>query len=260
LRWQGRLLYDYSPWRGNLTAFAAGQSRGTIATDSHAHSESISAEIDTGLAWQLQQAVQLGEAPPVGERDPNAPASTPPAGGGFRFGRIELSAKVGFETDQPLDNYGLTYGPQLGYYHNNEDGLWPFVPSFYLDYQRVDLLDSRYYRDLGLSDDESFYRFSAIASWQLPVGTWLARDNRYISAIGAIANLRYTRSHDVPDAIEGTGQDESWYYEGGLNYAFTNIGAKLLRSVYVTVAHGRLPPAVEDKTMVFVGVVIGWPK
>jgi hypothetical protein len=259
LRWRGRLAYDYSPWRGSLTAFASGQTQGTLATDARAHSEDIWAEINTGLAWQLQRAVKLGTAPPRGERDPTAPSTGPPPGGGLRLGRLEVGLKVRFETDQPLENYALTYGPQLGYFHNNEQGLWPLVPSFSLDYQRVDLLDSLYYRRLGLNDDDSFFRFSTVASWQLPVGTWLARDNRYVNSLGAVANLRHTLAREVPNAIKLQGKDESWYCEAGLNYAFKNVGAKWLRSAYVTVARGRLPPATENKTVIYVGLVVGWP-
>lgn len=256
-KYRAKATYDWYPWRGP-TAFAQLLSEGTVASDADINSENLFAELNGGVAFQLQQSGTVAP-PPDGPRDPNAPPTEPPPSGGYRLGRLELSAKVRFETDQSFDNYSVTYGPQVGYFHNNYKGLWVLVPSVYADYQRVEILESSLYQSLG-EDEDPFYRFSIVASWDIPIGEKLAPDNRYISPLGAIANVRYYQAFDVPDSIEAGNDDHAWYYELGLNYEFTDLKIRWLRSAYVSVARGRQPPAVENKTMVFVGVVLAWDK
>ena len=253
-RYEAKAKYDYAPWRGP-TAFVKGVSEGTVATLSEANSDDLFAELQLGAAFQLMKGPRV--PPPPESRDPTAPPATPPATGGYRLGRLELGAKVRLETDQPFENYSLTYGPQLAYFHNNTRGAWPLVPSLCVDYQRVEPLHSRFLRSLG-EDEDGFYRLSTVASWDLPLGEALAPRSRYLGPLGAIFNLRDYRAQEVPSAVRQSRRDESRYYEGGLNYEFTDLRCRWLRSAYVTVAHGRKPPVVDNKTMVFVGVVLGW--
>ena len=260
LRWRARLNYDYSPWRGPAVAFANANTKGTLATDARAHSENMSADVGVGGAIQLQRADQLGTPPPLRERDANARETNAPPSGGFRWGRLELSGRIGVESDQSVQNAALTYGPQIGYFHNNEDGAWPLVPSMYVDLQQVDLLRSDHYRSLNLDDRDSSLRLSLIASWQLPVGTWLSKENRHVQALGAVVNLRYTFAEGTPDAIEERDEDRTMYIEAGLNYDLARLRVPWVRSAYVTVGHGRLPQVAEEQTQVFVGIAIGWDK
>lgn len=259
LRWRGRAGYDHSPWHGPWVAFASATTRGTVATHARAHSENLTADLGLGGAVQIQRAAELGDSPPT-ERDADAPATDPPAGGGFRWGRIELSARIGVESDQAVRNAALSCGPQIGYFHNNEDGLWPLVPSLFIDFQQVDLLRSEYYESLGLDPKDSSRRLSVIASWQLPLGSWLSAGNRHVRALGAVANLRYTLASGTPDLIEARREDESLYVEAGLNYELSRFQVPWVRNVHVTVGHGRLPQVPDEQTQVFLGVTLGWDK
>lgn len=255
LRWKGEFSQYYSSWEGNLSAFAAGKTQGTVATDARAHSENMLANIAAGLSWQMGSPQKLVIQP--GDNDPNASPTDLSPGRGSRESRFELSAKVGFESDQPMENYAYTYGPQIGFYHNNMDYFWPLVPTLTVDYQREVIVSSSYYRSLGLDDDSSSSRFSAVASWDLPIGDWMPGDSLIIRNIGAVVNLHYNFAYGTPSEIERQGRDTSLYYEAGLNYLFNNLHKFWIQSLYFTIAHGRLPQSPDNMTMVFVGLNFG---
>jgi len=257
-KYRAKLRYDLRPWSSRASGFALGKSEGTLATRARIHSENIFAEVHLGGAYQLQTDYTVPPPPPPGTMDPNAPPTVPPPTGGFRYGLVELSFKGRFETDQPLENYAATFGPQLGYFHNNTANAWALVPSLFVDYQQVEVLKSRYYDSLGV-DEDTFFRLSAVASWDVSIGELLS-EHRYVTPLAAVFNLRYSYAYNVPDAVKDQGKDQAWYWEAGLNYEFTDIGWKWLRNAYVTVARGRQPPVVENETMVFVGLVVGWDK
>lgn len=255
LRWEGKVNQYYSSWEGSMSAFAAGNTKGTVATDAWAHSENMLATIAAGLSWQSGSPKQLVISP--GADNGNAPRANLNPGNDSPECRFEVSVKAGFESDQPMDNYALTYGPQIGFYHNNMDIMWPLVPTFTVDYQQEVIVRSSYYRSLGLEDDGSSSRFSADVSWDLPVGNWMPGNNPYVKNIGAIVNLHYNLAYGTPSVIEQKGQDTSSYYEIGFNYLFTNPRKFWLQSLYLTVAHGHLPQTQDNTTMVFVGLNFG---
>ena len=68
---------------------------------------------------------------------------------------------------------------------------------------------------------------------------------------------KFKASVRAASVIRGAGFDESLYVAGTLSYELTDLKFSYLRQIFVTVAHGRQPPATKDATTVFVGLVIG---
>lgn len=243
--------YDCDPWTGKVSGFAKAWSQGTIATRGAANAEALFAELQIGAAWQMTEDSIVPPPPGPGEQ-----ATLQLPTGGRRFGRLELCGKVRFETDQLFENNDVAYGPQIGYFHSNATGMWPLMPSLYVDYLRVNPCMSDYLEDIG-ADDGGFYRASAVASWDVPIGEILAPKDSLISPLGMIFNARYYSAYDVPSEVKTRGRDESWYGECGIRYEFTDRGMRWLRSVFLTVARGRTPPVTDNATMVFLGIVLG---
>lgn len=253
LRYDTSLRYHYDPWTSKLTGFAEALSQGTVATDARANTENLFAEIRGGLVYDFYEPPTPAAPPPPGERSPLDVPSTPT--GGYDFGRISLAPNVRFETDQPFENYQLTYGGVLGYGNLKQTGWWALAPSVQAEFQRVEVLYSRYYHQLGVEED-AFYRLGLIASWDWAIGEDLAPNSRFWRPFGLHFDVRFYQSYDLPSGAGIPELRESLYFAGGINYELTGR-LKWIRSVYVTVAHGRLPPATEDETMVYFGVVLG---
>jgi hypothetical protein len=253
LRYDGSLRYDYSPWRGKWAAFAQLRSEGTVASDWRANSENIFVELKGGTAYDFYEPPTVEPPKPAGER---SPLDVPPAPrGGYDFGRIEFSPNVKFETDQTFRNHNLAYGCQLGYGNLKQTGTWALVPSVYGEWQRIDVLRSQKMRDLGI-DEKNYYRWGIIGSWDWAAGEDLAPSSNIWQPLGLHFDIRYYRAFDLPSGTGHSQLRDALYYGGGINYG---LSKKLswIRSVYVTVAHGKLPPRTRDETMVFFGVVMG---
>lgn len=253
LRYDGSLRYDYAPWSTKWTAFGQALTQGTLATDWRSNSENLFAEIRGGAFLDLYEPPAVAPPPARGNRDPRAVPVTPQ--GGHDYGRIEVAPNVRFETDQALRNYNLVYGCRLGYGNLKQTRAWALVPSAYAEWQRVDTLYSDVMRRRGIPE-EAFYRWGVIGSWDWATGEDLAPNSRIWRPLGAHFDIRYYRSYDLPSGADLPELRDALYYAGGLNYELTG---KLgwVRSVYLTVAHGKLPPVTRDDTMVFVGVVLG---
>ena len=122
-------------------------------------------------------------------------------------------------------------------------------------YDRVEILHSELYQRMGVNED-AFYRFSLSASWNYRIGELISQ-NRFVTPFGAGFYVRYYNSQNLPSAVNRAGLDESLYVAGTLSYELTDLKFSYLRQFFVTVAHGRQPPATKDVTTVFVGLVIG---
>ena len=247
LRYDGSVRYDYAPWSTKWTAFGQALTQGTVATDWRANSENLFAEIRGGAFLDLY------EPPAPGSRTPLAVPAAPK--GGYDYGRIEVTPNVRFETDQALRNYNLVYGCRLGYGNLKQTRAWALVPSAYAEWQRVDTLYSDAMRRRGVPE-EAFYRWGVIGSWDWATGEDLAPGSRIWQPFGTHFDIRYYRSYDLPSGADLPELRDALYYAGGINYELTGKLA-WVRSVYLTVAHGKLPPVTRDDTMVFVGVVLG---
>lgn len=253
LRYDASLRYDYAPWQKKWTAFAQLRSEGTVATDWRANSENLIAELRSGVSYDFYEPPVSEPPKPAGERSPLDVPSTPK--GGYDFGRIEFSPNVKFESDQTFRNYNLVYGCQVGYGNLKQTGTWALVPSVHAEWQRVDVLRSTRMRDLGIPE-EDFYRWGLIGSWDWAIGEDLAPSSKIWQPLGLHFDIRYYRAFDLPSGANVAELRDALYYAGGVNYELTGK-LNWIRSVYVTVAHGKLPPETRDETMVFLGVVMG---
>lgn len=256
LKYSASAKYDWAPWKGNGTAFAKFRSEGAVATEATANSENLFAELHAGGDFFLGKPAPVTAPPPApGNFTPDMVPPTPE--GRKDFGFIEGTAKLRFETDQSFENYNVTYGPHIGYVHRNSaKALWPLVPLVQVDFQRVEVLHSEAYEKRGI-DEEAFWRYGITAEWNWQAGEQLAQDSRYLRPLGVYGRVSYYQSYDLPKGATRAEFDESTYYAGGLNYAFTKLNLRYLRSAFITVAHGRLPPTIREQTMVFVGVTLG---
>lgn len=256
LKYSALMRYDWAPWTGPATAFAKARSEGTVATEASANSENLFAELMFGGDIYFgTPAPDVAPPPPPGDFDPNQVPPTPV--GRTHYGFLEGAVKTRFETDQSFNNYNLTYGPHIGYVHRNSAvGFWPLVPLVQADFQRVEVLQSESFEKRRI-DEDAFWRFGLTAEWNWQVGEQFARNSYYVRPVGVYGRLSYFQSYDMPKGATRAEFDESTYVAGGLNYAFTKINLSYLRSGFVTVAHGRLPPAVREQTMVFIGITLG---
>jgi len=251
VRFDADARYDFVPNLGPK-GFVEGRTAGTIALESRSHSDPTYAELSGGFTWNTFHLVS--KAPAYhGPDDLNG--SNVPMLDYQTFGRFDAGLKARFETDQRMENYNVAYGAVAGYVMSDKNGWRALVPSVVAAYDRVEILHSELYRKMGVNED-AFYRFSLSASWDYRIGELISK-NRFVTPLGTGFDVRYYYSHDLPAAIRGAGFDESLYLAGTLSYELTDLKFSYLRQIFVTVAHGRQPPATKDATTVFVGLVIG---
>lgn len=235
----------------DATAFAAygfATTKGTLTLESEANPENLVAEIGGGTAWRIGGTVPLSLEPPLDPTQPSPPPATP-----IRDALINLDLKVGFETDQPFDNTQLAIGPRAGYTHTQNAGLWPLLPSLAVAYQRIHVLDSAFLTQHGIPERD-FWRLDLSAAWKWrPFAR--ADANAILSRIGLHADVRYFQAFELPAEAQALNQEEAFYTAGTLSYETQTW--PWLRQVYLTVAHGRLPPSPREDTTIFLGVVLG---
>lgn len=252
VRFNGAVRYE-PVTECRLRWFAEGRTGGTLALDQNAHSENLFAEVSGGISYNTFRVPegyrQFPGAEGVLQAETNKVVEHP------TFGRFDLGPKLRYETDQPLENQNFTYGVKAGYVLGSKRGWRAFVPSFVAAYERVEVLRSDRFESLGASEDP-FYRFSVAGSWNYRIGT-LFDDEGWITGLGLHADVRYYLAHDLPSEVKAAGDDEAFYVAGALSYELTDLGFDYLRQAFVRVAHGRLPPSVEDDTMIFIGIVLG---
>lgn len=233
-----------------------GQARawGTLATDSDVNSDNLVGELSAGATFDWYRAeghvdlspeeLAAGELPPLIEES--------------IFGRTDISLRARIEADQPLDNSDFALGGALTYVMGDNAGWRAFVPSLSLAYDRVSVLHSDLYKALD-AEENDFSRWTAASSWHYRIGT-LFGDKRYLAPLGAAIDLRRFHSTGVPTAVKDEGLDEADYWAVSLTYELTDLNLQYIRNVFLTVSRGRLPPAVEDAKMVYLGVVVGGRK
>ncbi len=239
------------------------ESKGVLATDSRANSENLFAALHLGYShlfadWEMVATTN---------RTSDGPSGRPVFKKVDKFGGLfDLFVKTRFETDQSFENYNVTYGPHLGFSPLHRRGITWLIPAAYVDYQRVEILHSKRYRDLGISED-AFWRFGASAGWRLPFGDEFLQDFRYLRPLEAEFDLHYYRAFELPGKAKAAHLDAGLFYSGTLHYNLRAINPGTDKfpwwkpyAVYVTVGHGKLPPVARDQTTVYVGVVYSWSK
>ncbi len=237
--------------------YVQGETHGVLALDQHSQSENIVGEVSAGLTVNTYRPGSGYAAYPGAEGMDNAHTQSPTKHD--TWGRFDLAAHARFETDQPFENYDIACGSAVTYVRGSSTGWWSLVPAVAAAYDRVAMLHSELYRDLN-ADEGTFNRWSVAAAWCCRVGSWVSPGNRIISPLGVALDLRRYHSTDLPSAVEDDGQDDANYVAGSITYELTDRGFQYLRNVYVTVARGRLPPATEDETTVYVGLIVGAKK
>ena len=137
------------------------------------------------------------------------------------------------------------------------------MPSCYVDYQRVEVLHSERYRQLGIAED-AFWRFDASAGWLYPIGSELARDIPWLRPVDLQFDLHYYRSFDLPAGARSANLDEAFYCAGTIGYNLRSINpdhpsafTRYVPYIYVSVGRGRLPPVTQSQTMIYIGIVYG---
>lgn len=251
-KWNAALRYDSST---KLRTYGMARTEGVVATASDAHSEDLFVEIAGGFVFHPID-LQLPEEFTGDARDAKERGAADKD-----FGRLDLGLKLRFETDQPLENYDLTYGAELGYVLASDRRWLALVPSLYASYARVEVLESEFFENRAIAED-SYFRFDIAAAWKWRPFADLVQDIQPLNPITLHADIRFSYSHDLPAGTDQTDYDKALYYAGTISYELTDLNARWvdairLRNVYLTIARGRLPPAVKDQTMIFLGIVLG---
>lgn len=257
LKFDGKIRYDLGLAPRDDLAISL-ESKGAVATDARANSENLYAALHFGYSHQFSSWKTVVTT----NRTSGRPGARPVKRLAYDFGGLlDLFLKTRFETDQPWNNYNLTYGPHLGFSPMHQTNLSYLVPSFYVDYQRVEVLYSRYNEQHGISD-RSFWRFDASAGWFLPVGTWFLGNIPWLKPLDVQYDLHYYRAFDLPTGASSAGLDDAYYHAVTLGYNL-RILAKNPEAepwwkpayAYVSVGDGRLPPNPHEQTSVYIGLV-----
>lgn len=263
LKFDGRLRYDLAPSRVDGFSVVA-DTKGTLATEAQANSENLYAGVELGWAHLHESWTTLTNANRTSQR----PGARPVEKLEYQLGwLLDVFFKTRFETDQQFDNYNVTYGPKIGFTPiHRTTFVRQLVPFLYVDYQRVEVLKSDDFVARGI-DEDAFWRLDVSANWDLDVGGQFLNHVRWLRPISLGFDLHYYRAFDLPDGAEEAGFDDGLYYAGTFNYNFRalydEVPAKWtdwIPLVYCSVGHGRLPPTLEEQTMVFVGIVYHWAK
>lgn len=253
--WTGSLGYDVSltkelwsqpemsSFRKSLSARFA--SEGTVAGDADLNTKPLTADAKLTTALNLYKApkVVLGDSPGEYKKESE----------GFNYGRMDFSAKAGYETDQRFDNRNFTIGVEVGYVLTENENAKALVPSVFLGYDVVIVDNSEIQDDLGVDDDVS-ERFRALASWKIPIGHWLPEP---LDPLNVHIDLRYYHSAGLPSAMKEEDQDEATYAAGALSYSFGDHPLwGIVNAAFVRVADGRIPPTTDDETTITFGLTV----
>lgn len=257
-----RIRYEVAP-STHSGFWVQGESKGLVATDARANSEGLFADAQVGWfrLWEPYTVTVLTNRTSAGSS--GRPVERLEYGLGVL---LDLSMKVRFETDQPFDNYNLTYGPQIGFTPLHRDGFRQLIPFFYVDYQRVEVLQSVRFESLGI-DEDAYWRLDVAAGWDLDVGSWWFSRTRWLRPVSLGFDLHYYRAFELPDGASEANFDDGLYYAGTLNYNFRALRegeppkwTDWVPLVYVKVGHGRMPPVIDEQTMIQFGLVYTWGK
>src|ERR1051325_5477962 len=260
LKFNGSLRYDLGlDLRDDVSMLL--ESRGAVASDARANSENLYAAFHFGYSHTFYDWNNTGDVPAPGERRGRPLPGIEPAG---PSGLLDVFFKTRFETDQPFNNYNVTYGPHLGFSPGAQSAWTYLIPSScYVDYQRVEILHSVRNQQLGITD-QTFWRFDASAGWYYPVGSQLASDITWLRPIDTQLDFHYYRAFDLPAGARQAGLDDAFYYAGTLGYNLRSLNpdrpssfARFVPYVFLSVGHGRLPPSTRDQTMIYLGIVYG---
>jgi hypothetical protein len=250
-RFNYRVAGDLNVDTLNARYFA--KTAGTVAWESEANPENIIVETGAGLRW-LYHAGAPSTSTPINFGAPIDPnAKNVPVPQSRRPVSLQGDLKVAFETDQSFDNNQLTFGPRLGLTHTQNSGFWPLLPSVHIAYQRIKVLEDGFLQQNGISQ-RNFWRFDAAAAWKWRPFELTGAESAALKPIGLHLDARYFRSYDLPARARALDQQENFYTAGTVSYETAQW--KYISSLYLTFAHGRLPPSTRSDSTLFAGVSI----
>ena len=219
--------------------------RGTVMRRAADNPENLTAWAEGIATWLIEQ--DLAAPPPSGATSPSAGMKWPSL-------LFRLHGTVRFESDQAFRNTQVAIGPRVSFASVNNTGWWWIIPSLYVGYHRVEVIESEQLRQIG-EPERSFYRFDAYASWKWKPFASLTQAPA-LTHVGLHADLRYYRAFDMSEGAERASLHNAFYRAFDLSYDLTDRKWKHLREVYVRVARGRLPAATSDSRTISIGVVI----
>jgi hypothetical protein len=233
-------------FRGNFDGSVDTSLKGTIIRRAADNPENLNAAAEGIATWLWEQ--DLAAPPPPSGANPPSPAAQWPAL------LLRLHGTVRFESDQAFRNTQVAIGPRVSFASVNNTGWWWIIPSLYLGYHRIEVIESEQLRDIGVPE-RSFYRFDAYASWKWKPFAMLT-GQPILTHLGLHADLRYFRAFDMPKGAERASLHNAFYRAFDVSYDLTDRKWKHLREVYLRVAHGRLPTATSDARTISIGVVL----
>ncbi len=220
-------------------------SEGTLAADSDLNTRplTVDARITSAVNYYKAPRIVLGDRPGEYKK----------VSEGYDYGRLDFSAMAGYETDQDLDHRNFTMGAEVGYVQTEHNKLKALIPSVFLGWDWVIVDNSEIQEDLGV-DDEISSRYRAFLAWKLPIGQWLSES---LDPLNLHIDLRYFKSHGLPDQLKSADQDEATYLAGAFSYSFENRPLwGVVNAAFVRIADGRQPPNTEDETTITFGVTL----
>jgi len=233
-----------------LNARYFAKTAGAVAWNHEANPENLLVETGAGFRWLVHTGASSASTPinllaPVNPNATNVPVAASRRPVAFRG-----DMKVGFETDQRFDNSNLTYGPRFGFTHTQNAGLWPLLPSVHVAYQRIKVMEDDFFQRNGISQ-RNFWRFDASAAWKWRPFERSGAESAALKPIGLHLDVRYFRAFDQPATARALDQEENLYTAGTVSYE--TAGWRYISSLYLTVAHGRLPPSTRADTTIYAG-------
>jgi len=230
------------------SAFGSFDLQGLLTTDSNHNPRPITVSLGAGGAINLS-------GPKIAERGPR-PGTEIIKQKGFYYGRASGSLDVGYETDQAGDNRNFIVGAKLGYVFTQPTSWYQdFIPSFVAAYDYVDIDKSQMQEQLG-ADDGDYQRGMVAASWKFRIGHY-GRLPEYLTGLSLHFDLRFYHDFNRSAAIEDADKDQAHYFACSLNYTFKKaLWGNTLTGIYLQFNDGRIPPATDDDTQVFLGVIL----
>jgi hypothetical protein len=259
LKLGGSLKREFAPAiRDDLILFF--DAKGTLAARDEANSENLYAAAHAGLSHTFHQSAPIAPLPPPGQRRGVPLPTVEPS---RLSALLDLWCNARVEADQSFRNSNFTFGPHLGLTPGFQTGYAYLLPSLYLDFGYVDVLRSAVNRRLGVSDD-GYWRSDLSAGWSYPFGSLHAKETPWLRPVDLQADVQWTHTYDQPAAKADSALDHSVYVSGTIGYNLRSLHPEhparlsaFLPYLYVSLAHGRLPPVEKNQTMLFLGFVYG---
>lgn len=250
---------EWTMGRPDRYGYFAYELKSTVSTKPELNDEPTTLDATAGIHWNfdriLRPSAEFGGHNAAEKSVQNTSATSV-----FGWGAVSAEIAFAFEGDEPMRNRQWAYGGKLiytPYFDSTHDRWW--IPLVWIDYRRVDELGSSIAEKLGVSRQE-YWRFGAMTYWQVEMSNWV-RTGVFLKNLKIVAGLQYHRSTDRELGLAGGDLADAYATEFGLEYNVPNgtpgwLGK--LKSVYLKVSDGRIPPATENRTTFSISVDLDW--